>query len=477
MPPTSDPPDSIPWSKVVEKGSKLRVPKPLARYSALNEKSKPTFETIYEAADLKERLLVDRASKILEEALQPSAVLFSISKNDFDNHIAVYRLISNQIGPLSGARVISSSGKSSTNQEVIIQANFVTLSDTQKAIESGFQHNEKMYRGISANDNSPIQLRNVRIAMIPFAAPVSDVDVEIQRVKNTEALVSDLQLSLAPYGKVCKIQRLLYEGFFEGEISVLLDSRPTENGDAVQPLTRMLYLHQFQKYCPASFKGASPVCYHCRQTGHIVAKCPKLASIKCYKCNGNGHIARFCKKQDDDEAKTNDKNSAESQKTDTSLSKKPANAKFDGAANDIDMPLSSMNSCNEDEIVTDVESILNEDSDNNENKTVSSPRSSSVDTMEFLTSTDEEKLETIKRLLGSDGSKFASTSVRSTMDLDLPERLLDLVNSVTTADSTKLNQRKTHLPSNVMGTSGHNFKLRTYVVDPKDRANPNNDSL
>ncbi|KAI8968643.1 hypothetical protein BDB01DRAFT_174089 [Pilobolus umbonatus] len=87
------------------------------------------------------------------------------------------------------------------------------------------------------------------------------------------------------------------DGFFQEEISVLLDCNvPTakEDEEHRQPLARMLYLRYFNKYCPASYKGALPVCYLCRQAGHVKTCCPKIASILCYHCRGRGHIARFC---------------------------------------------------------------------------------------------------------------------------------------------------------------------------------------
>ncbi|OBZ80357.1 hypothetical protein A0J61_11593 [Choanephora cucurbitarum] len=75
----------------------------------------------------------------------------------------------------------------------------------------------------------------------------------------------------------------------------------TSSGTAVpiQQLSRQLYLSFWDKHAPASFKGAAPVCFYCRQTGHVRRECPKLQNQKCYGCGVKGHTRRFCKQKRD----------------------------------------------------------------------------------------------------------------------------------------------------------------------------------
>ncbi|KAI9302693.1 hypothetical protein BJ944DRAFT_279544 [Cunninghamella echinulata] len=50
----------------------------------------------------------------------------------------------------------------------------------------------------------------------------------------------------------------------------------------------------------ASYKGAPPVCFQCRQSGHIRKDCPMMKQITCSRYLHKGHIARFCKEKEDD---------------------------------------------------------------------------------------------------------------------------------------------------------------------------------
>ncbi|KAG1160393.1 hypothetical protein G6F37_004026 [Rhizopus arrhizus] len=62
----------------------------------------------------------------------------------------------------------------------------------------------------------------------------------------------------------------------------------------IRPLDRMLYLTAWDTYVPASFKGASPVCYYCRKSGHIRAACSSLAKQIRSSCGIRGHTVRYC---------------------------------------------------------------------------------------------------------------------------------------------------------------------------------------
>lgn len=57
----------------------------------------------------------------------------------------------------------------------------------------------------------------------------------------------------------------------------------------------MLYLESWDVFAPAAFKGAAPICYYCRQAGHIRNACPELAKRVCFGCGNRGHTKRYCR--------------------------------------------------------------------------------------------------------------------------------------------------------------------------------------
>ncbi|CAO3633028.1 unnamed protein product [Cunninghamella echinulata] len=118
--------------------------------------------------------------------------------------------------------------------------------------------------------------------------------------KKQAALVEGIFESMHRYGKICEIKKMLYDGFFEGQISILLDINDEDNEVKYQPLQRMLYMEYWDRYLPATFKGVPPVCYQCRQSGHIRKNCPMVKQLTCSRCLEKGHIARFCKMKEVD---------------------------------------------------------------------------------------------------------------------------------------------------------------------------------
>lgn len=146
-----------------------------------------------------------------------------------------------------------------------------------KAIKEGFSLEGIQYRGSPSNDGAENKLIRVSLSHLPLEDP--------------EDLGTGLRNSLQHYERVVQVKRLTNDGFFEGEATAVLDSSPVE-GMVYQKLERMLYLMEWDLFIPASFKGVSPVCYHCRQAGYIKIERLKLSNVTCFYCNKKGHTAK-----------------------------------------------------------------------------------------------------------------------------------------------------------------------------------------
>jgi hypothetical protein len=151
----------------------------------------------------------------------------------------------------------------------LIEAVFEQNESTIKAINEGLTHNGIVYKGSASIDNAQGSMTRVQL--------------DVLRIAKVESLKDDLPRSLGHYGQVYQIKQYKYRNYFEGQITILIDtskrSLVEDTADVTvkpQPLTRMMYLDAWDIYVPASFKGAPPVCFYCRQSGHISAKCPEL---------------------------------------------------------------------------------------------------------------------------------------------------------------------------------------------------------
>jgi hypothetical protein len=112
-------------------------------------------------------------------------------------------------------------------------------------------------------------------------------------LEDFEDLCSVLLNSFQYYGRVVQIKWVTKNGILEGEASAILDRTPVK-GKEYQNLERMLYLMEWDLHVPTSFKRAPPVCFQCRQVGHVKAEGPRMASIRCFRCQKSGHTARKC---------------------------------------------------------------------------------------------------------------------------------------------------------------------------------------
>lgn len=285
-------PGSLSWTTVVSRGVSKRVITPRFQNKQKNGNDgdiKLISKVIYEDADLKDQLVARKATALVQQALTPGSVLFSFPASLFKHRTDAYDEIVKQCGATvddGGLRCISQYGQRTTG-DLMVEALFASAEGTHKALSAGVEIGDVTYKASLSHDKL-------------IGDSIVHVQLNILRMCDEATFVSELTRSLRYYGRVIQMKKFTCRGYFEGQVSVILDTSVgylNADGDMVpcESLTRLLYLREWDVYAPASFKGAAPVCHFCRQSGHVRKKCPDLAKRKCFNCRGFGHTARFCK--------------------------------------------------------------------------------------------------------------------------------------------------------------------------------------
>lgn len=287
--------NEVSWTTVVARGSSKKVFIPELVSKEDSSKFKLVGSIMYEHEDLQVQMLARKATSIVQQALTSDSVLFSFPSAVFPHRTLAYAEIIKQCGPVDGVRPISLYGnRGGASGNLLVEAKFSNPADTTKAINDGVLVNQICYKASPSHDG----VANGNLVHLKFS---------LLRIPNKETFLEDLKCSLRYYGEVYQVKKYTCEGFFEGQMSVMIDtSVGYKNGagemEDPQPLSRNLYLEAWDVYVPASFKGAAPVCHFCRQAGHLRSKCPDLAKRVCFQCRGHGHTARFCKAKEPTEA-------------------------------------------------------------------------------------------------------------------------------------------------------------------------------
>ncbi|KAG2194348.1 hypothetical protein INT47_011515 [Mucor saturninus] len=279
--------NQLSWSTVAARGASKKVLRPLPVASETDSRYKLQGNVIFQHADLDYQIMMRQAESIVKQALTPGSVLFSFPAVLFKHRSDAYKLIEAQCGAVQGFRPISNYGTRSAG-EIMVEVKFGQATSTTKAITQGVSVKNMLFKASPSIPSGNNTLVHVKMTLL--------------RIPDKETFLADLKRSLRYYGEVYQVKEYTCGGYFEGELSVIIDISAgyiSASGEKVvnEPLTNNLYLEEWDCFASASFKGSPTVCHWCRLSGHVRSKCPELAKTKCFSCHGNGHTAKFCKKK------------------------------------------------------------------------------------------------------------------------------------------------------------------------------------
>jgi hypothetical protein len=240
---------------------------------------------LYEDDDLKGQILASKAMAIVQQSLSSGSVLFSFQKTLFADRVEAYKLIQEQISSKVEFRPLSLYDVRDDGS-LLIEAKFTDTDHAKQAMMDGVKVQGVMYKASSSRESAEF-------------GDIKHVQLTLLRMTEKETFLHDVMESLSYFGRVLQVKQFTRNGYFEGKISVILDtSVGYQVGESewqeARPLDRMVYLSEFDCYASATYKGAPPVCHFCGHSGHVRAKCPELAKRKCFGCNKHGHMIRFC---------------------------------------------------------------------------------------------------------------------------------------------------------------------------------------
>ncbi|ORY99646.1 hypothetical protein BCR42DRAFT_444609 [Absidia repens] len=237
------------WSEIAARGNAMKIPS--SNYKR-NDYATTEITDLYVVDELADLLKVHRAESILEMALHNDTILFEFLAKDFSNPTEVYGPMTAKLGKMIGARIIKPNNGRSTGT-FMVEAKFEKKEASTKAISEGIPIGNHQYKGIPTRaDNGALpKMVKIHVAGIPF--------------EDSKDLKEKIIDSLSPYGKICKISTLKQCGVFEGAITALIDTDPTQG--EFEPLQRMLYFSAWNLFLPTTFRGQPPA----RDTSRAIA--------------------------------------------------------------------------------------------------------------------------------------------------------------------------------------------------------------
>ncbi|OBZ80222.1 hypothetical protein A0J61_11729, partial [Choanephora cucurbitarum] len=126
----------IPWATVAAIGNQMRIRySPRSRVQETRVKYIP--ETLFTSPDFESEIINRRAASLVQQALTDGSVLFSFQVGMFKTHIAAYKAIRENIGPVTGFQHLSGYPSNPGKGGTLIEARFVSVDDRRRAMEQG----------------------------------------------------------------------------------------------------------------------------------------------------------------------------------------------------------------------------------------------------------------------------------------------------------------------------------------------------
>ncbi|ORZ02003.1 hypothetical protein BCR42DRAFT_338924 [Absidia repens] len=180
------------WSDIVSKGKSLKVPISSRR---IPDRQQTESTQIFAIPKLANRMRVHRAEALLQLPLHNDTVLFELPAMPFEEKEEVFSLLSTQIGPTLGARIITAP-PNRMNGMFMVEARFNKEDHTEKALTEGLTIDEGKYQAIVTRTENEALPKMVRVHM--FGIPFEEVEELKEKIKS----------SMETYGTVCQINLL-----------------------------------------------------------------------------------------------------------------------------------------------------------------------------------------------------------------------------------------------------------------------------
>ncbi|KAG2193940.1 hypothetical protein INT47_003510 [Mucor saturninus] len=255
------------WADIVAVGNGKKVLRHVHVSDETDSDFKLASTIIYEDESLEALILTKQALSIVNQQLTVGSVLFSFPATVFKHRVDAYNAIQSQCGRIHGVRPISYYGVPS-DSNMLLEVKFKYDNGTTKAITSGVSVKDKTFKGFRTNFSDKNNLVHVKLSIL--------------HIPDQENFLEDLMTSLAYYGQILQIKEYSCGGYFEGQMSVNLNTGVgyTDEDDEYHssvPLSNNLYLSEWDCFAASTSKGAPSVCHWCHVAGHIRSKCPELA--------------------------------------------------------------------------------------------------------------------------------------------------------------------------------------------------------
>ncbi|KAI7878989.1 uncharacterized protein EV154DRAFT_429205, partial [Mucor mucedo] len=197
------------WATITSRSNSKKVVRPLSVPNNVDSQFKLQSKVIYQSEDLDCFIRMQKAIEIVRQALTPDSALFSIPASLIQHRTEAYKLIETQCGPVHGFRTISNYG-SSLDGDHLIEVKLVDDSSFDKAIFTGVTIKNTVIKGTHSNDSEMYKLAHVKISLL--------------YVPDKEDFLEKLMRSHLVYGEVLQVKEYTCGGYFEGELSVILNT-------------------------------------------------------------------------------------------------------------------------------------------------------------------------------------------------------------------------------------------------------------